>query len=615
MNAQTAASTTSSAPLGARLNAFFARAEETFTSAGELEVLERLRAERRSPQVTSPYVVVAGEVKSGKSSLINALVGRPGLSPVDEDIATGTRIVLLGDQRDHASVHLIGEGRFRPIAIEEIAEWASAACNPANEKGVQQLAVGLAGVPLLERMSLIDTPGVGGLEAAHGSATLESLRYAHALLFVSDASRAYTAAELAFLRSAAARIDTVVFALTKIDLEEAWERVAADNGALLQENAPRFATSPVVAVSSRLLDEARAAEDSLAAELLEESGIPQLERVLLAMVADRASLLALSNAVRFAVSNLEAIEHRLYERASAATGDPRVGDALAAERQRLQELGQEKAEWQATLENELARINLDRADAIARGIRDLRLAYDDRSATASAADLEALPGELMDDAVALADRLGAETTARVEELARHLLGEIEADSTLALTLERITHSAIERDAALADPVRRSMGQVDMLNTVASFSTGTALARIAATAPLLGIIGGVPVLAIFGVGGLFAWKIGKGRHLLQLQADFRNWMREQLGEVQGRLTNEYSRCLIDLRPELRKAIIAYLAAREREINAAITENNAAHDRAEAERKQDQAAIEGERERVRSVLSEGEGALAELRTLRG
>jgi ribosome biogenesis GTPase A len=37
-----------------------------------------------------PTIVVVGETKRGKSSLINALVNVPGLSPVDAQVATST---------------------------------------------------------------------------------------------------------------------------------------------------------------------------------------------------------------------------------------------------------------------------------------------------------------------------------------------------------------------------------------------------------------------------------------------------------------------------------------------------------------------------------------------
>jgi ribosome biogenesis GTPase A len=49
-------------------------------------------AELRRRQVTRPSVVLVGETKRGKSSLVNALLGVPGLSPVRSPICpVGTR--------------------------------------------------------------------------------------------------------------------------------------------------------------------------------------------------------------------------------------------------------------------------------------------------------------------------------------------------------------------------------------------------------------------------------------------------------------------------------------------------------------------------------------------
>jgi len=47
-------------------------------------------AELRRGQLTRPSVVLVGETKRGKSSLVNALLGVPDLSPVDAAVATAT---------------------------------------------------------------------------------------------------------------------------------------------------------------------------------------------------------------------------------------------------------------------------------------------------------------------------------------------------------------------------------------------------------------------------------------------------------------------------------------------------------------------------------------------
>ena len=51
--------------------------------------------------------------------------------------------------------------------------------------------------PLLANLSIVDTPGVGGLEAAHGEIAQAAVRQATALLFVLDAGAPLTRPELA----------------------------------------------------------------------------------------------------------------------------------------------------------------------------------------------------------------------------------------------------------------------------------------------------------------------------------------------------------------------------------------------------------------------------------
>ena len=54
-------------------------------------------------------------------------------------------------------------------------------------------------------LCLVDTPGVGGLESAHGIITLSALDLAEAVLFVTDAGTELTAPELEFLKRAIER--------------------------------------------------------------------------------------------------------------------------------------------------------------------------------------------------------------------------------------------------------------------------------------------------------------------------------------------------------------------------------------------------------------------------
>src|SRR5262249_59938080 len=71
--------------------------------------------------------------------------------------------------------------------------------------------------PLLRYLTLVDTPGVGGLDSLHAEIALDAVERATALLFVVDASAPFSKPELEFLIEASKRVNFVLFALTKTD--------------------------------------------------------------------------------------------------------------------------------------------------------------------------------------------------------------------------------------------------------------------------------------------------------------------------------------------------------------------------------------------------------------
>ena len=80
--------------------------------------------------------------------------------------------------------------------------------------------------PLLGHgITLVDTPGVGGLNGGHSAATLAFLPFADAVLFVSDATAELSAAELEWFGAAVERCKVTIPVLTKTDLVPAWRTV------------------------------------------------------------------------------------------------------------------------------------------------------------------------------------------------------------------------------------------------------------------------------------------------------------------------------------------------------------------------------------------------------
>ena len=135
--------------------------------------------------------------------------------------------------------------------VEAARELATLRGNRQHGADIRAVQVGVP-CPLLERLVLIDSPGVGGLESGNAELALQSLWYVDALLFVTDAAADWTAAELQFLRRAAARTDTVLVALSRSTGTGEDQAPGADKAAALHRDVPELQDCPTVAVDTPL---------------------------------------------------------------------------------------------------------------------------------------------------------------------------------------------------------------------------------------------------------------------------------------------------------------------------------------------------------------------------
>ena len=115
-------------------------------------------------------VVVVGEIKRGKSSLVNALVGRPGLLPSDVDESTSMPIQVLpvdAESAEHVDLHFGDHSESHSLA--ELGPWSTTAGARVNASDMVELpshATVHIGHGVQLRAVLVDTPGAGGLDDA-----------------------------------------------------------------------------------------------------------------------------------------------------------------------------------------------------------------------------------------------------------------------------------------------------------------------------------------------------------------------------------------------------------------------------------------------------------------
>ena len=133
-------------------------AEAVSTSHGLVEVRPMIAAAYERARTSTIDVGVFGRVSSGKSSLVNALVGVP-LLPVG---ATPVTAVPLRVSHGAAEIRVrYRDGREEVVAPERLPEFATESGNRDNERDVLSILIHTPRLP--DGLALLDTPGVGSL--------------------------------------------------------------------------------------------------------------------------------------------------------------------------------------------------------------------------------------------------------------------------------------------------------------------------------------------------------------------------------------------------------------------------------------------------------------------
>jgi hypothetical protein len=349
------------------------------------DLRKRLDQTLRRLNDPSIRVIVVGEFKQGKSKLINALVNAP-VCPVDDDIATSVPTVVRHGDPAAASV-LVRRADSEPgdeealerlpINIGDLAAYVSERGNPGNAKKLVASEVFLPRRVLAGGLTLVDSPGVGGLGSTHTLTTLTALPTADAMLLVSDASQEYTEPEIRFLRHAMRITPSVVGVLSKTDLYPDWRRVAELDGGHLAQVSPAI---PLFPVSSDLRLEAARQQDG---ELNNESGFPGLVGHLRTEIVGKAERIQRRSVSQDLLSVADNLRLSLQSELAALEdpqGTPAMIAGLEAAKLEADELRKRSARWQITLNDGIgdliADMEYDLRDRLRRIQREAETAID-----------------------------------------------------------------------------------------------------------------------------------------------------------------------------------------------------------------------------------------------
>ena len=138
-------------------------------------------------------VLVAGEAKRGKSTLINALLGRPILPAGVTPLTAVATTVRYGDD-PHAEARF-ADGHEEKQPLTALPDLVTERGNPGNRRHVTAVTVYLDAPLLAGGVELVDTPGTGSVYTWDTDAAHQALEAMDAAVFVLAADPPVSAAE------------------------------------------------------------------------------------------------------------------------------------------------------------------------------------------------------------------------------------------------------------------------------------------------------------------------------------------------------------------------------------------------------------------------------------
>ena len=196
--------------------------ENTLVSAlGELAALgaerdrEQLAALLDRLDAARLRVLVVGEAKRGKSTLVNALLGRDLLPSGVTPLTAVTTTVRYGDDERAEVRFLDGHDEKHPLAV--LSDLVTERGNPGNRRRIAGVTVYVAAPVLAGGVELVDTPGTGSVFEWDTQAAHEALRSMDAALFVLTADPPVSASERDLLEQVARLSVRTFVVLNKAD--------------------------------------------------------------------------------------------------------------------------------------------------------------------------------------------------------------------------------------------------------------------------------------------------------------------------------------------------------------------------------------------------------------
>jgi len=298
-------------------------------------------------------LVILGQFKRGKTTLINALLGAEIL-PTGVVPLTSIPTIIQHGKAFRIKV-LFEDGRAKEIRHENLHLYVTERGNPKNEKHVSEVIITYPSEYLKDGVRLIDTPGVGSVYQHNTDVAYMYLPKSDAAVFILSVDQPVSQSEIEFLSDVREYSDRIFFLLNKIDyvrnpddLNESIRFTKATLKECMDSDIRLFPVSARLGLEGKL---------SGSRKLLEESALPSFEETLNRfLMEEKASVLiqSVSNTLNRHLS--QALLELELEMKSLSTPVEELNEKIRLFEKKKDEVMRQKKEFDMLLDGEVDNI-------------------------------------------------------------------------------------------------------------------------------------------------------------------------------------------------------------------------------------------------------------------
>jgi small GTP-binding protein len=257
-------------------------------------LIQEIEEERKKLHEGTFYLVVVGQFKRGKTSLLNALLGENVLPAGVIPLTAIVTLIKYGNEKEARVT--FANGTRMTVSFADLPQFVTETQNPHNEKNVHSVEIIYPAEVLQNGIVLVDTPGIGSTFEHNTITTNQFIPKIDAAIFVLSPDPPITKTEQEFLEKLSQHVKKIFVAFNKIDLltDEAFDELFTFTQGILAKLSQN-ASFHIIPISCLQGLEAKLANNK---RLLEESGIADVEHALRLFAAEEKNNVLLERSVQ-----------------------------------------------------------------------------------------------------------------------------------------------------------------------------------------------------------------------------------------------------------------------------------------------------------------------------